>query len=138
MLTVPQIHIGFTGTRKGMTDSQKTELVLLLEAYSESDQLTVFHHGDCIGADRQARNIAFDMGCVIVSHQPINPKYRANTIAHMYMPPLEYYDRNHNIVKYTNFLVAAPHEKQETRRSGTWMTVRYARLLERNIDMLLP
>ena len=32
---------------------------------------TVFHHGDCIGADAEAHDIAVAMACEIVIHSPI-------------------------------------------------------------------
>jgi hypothetical protein len=40
--------IGFTGTRYGMTDKQKSSLQSIL---SKLETITEVHHGDCIGAE---------------------------------------------------------------------------------------
>lgn len=38
-------RLGFTGTRRGMTDAQKTRVA------QESAPFAEVHHGDCVGAD---------------------------------------------------------------------------------------
>jgi hypothetical protein len=45
--------IGFTGTQDGMTDQQKSMLRDLLDGGTGE-----FHHGDGIGADSEAHDIA--------------------------------------------------------------------------------
>ena len=45
------MKISFTGTRKGMTENQKR----LFLACLDRDEVEEFNHGDCIGADEDAR-----------------------------------------------------------------------------------
>lgn len=100
--------IGFTGTRRGMTPSQKFHLTSLLKYASGALNYREFHHGAAIGADTEAETIARDLGYTI--HQ-----YPAGD------DPLQ---RNHVIVAHADVMIAAPAQDAEIRRSGT---VRYAR-----------
>lgn len=67
------MKVGFTGTQLGMTGFQIEELTKLLMATT----ITQFHHGDCIGADEQAHEIAKALGIPVAIHPPINPSKRA-------------------------------------------------------------
>jgi hypothetical protein len=114
------MKIGFTGTSWGMTPSQKAQVHerLLYWAAQGADE---FHHGLCIGADEQAADIAHDIGYKVVAHPGYSPKNPENR---MYR---------------SDFLViAAPRDKNEEIRSGTWTTVRYARKKKRNIELVYP
>ena len=51
------------------------------------------------------------------------------------MPPL---GRNTIIAHRSERLVACPHEAEERRRGGTWMTVRLARRQGRPVTLILP
>jgi len=53
------MKVGFTGTQAGLTPKQKLELRSLLMDYR--DDITEFHHGDCIGADADAHEIAAEI-----------------------------------------------------------------------------
>ena len=70
---VAALRIGFTGTREGMTDRQKTALRELLASYPGA----ILHHGDAIGADAEAHDIAVALGCAVVIHPPENERQRA-------------------------------------------------------------
>ena len=50
------MKLGFTGSRNGMTQSQRETFLRLLHEKSPS----VFVHGDCVGADEQAHKIVED------------------------------------------------------------------------------
>jgi hypothetical protein len=47
------MKIGFTGTRKGMSQHQKEQFVLKMFELDPSE----FRHGDCEGADAEAHDI---------------------------------------------------------------------------------
>lgn len=126
--------IGFTGTRQGMTEGQKGALHDLLASYTG----TIFHHGDAVGADAEAHDIAAALGCTIVIHPPANETQRAFKTAGEIRAPRAYLDRNRDIVRETTLLIAVPAETTEQSRSGTWSTVRYARRLHRAVCVILP
>ena len=126
-------NIGFTGTRRGMTAEQKTVLRSLLQAAGGE-----FHHGDCIGADAEAHDIAQANGLEPVIHPPTDPKQRARKEAKRILAPLPYLRRNKEIVRETELLIATPGEFEEQHRSGTWSTVRHARRLGRRVLVILP
>lgn len=131
--------IGFIGTRHGMSDAQKNSFLKLIKEKNFTD----FHHGDCIGSDEQAHNIVEEY-CAsnkskekikIHVHPPKYKKYRANCQADIEYIPDDYLERNHNIVDTTDLLIATP-DIQETLRSGTWATVRYAREKNKRIYVI--
>lgn len=117
------MKVGFTGTRKGMSPRQRRQLAAILHAVTE------IHHGDCVGADEQAHELAVEAGIRRVVHPPSNPGKRAwcgiddgSTV----LPAKPYLARNRDIVDACDVLMAAPYGPEEV-RSGTWSTVRYAR-----------
>lgn len=127
-------HIGFTGTRQGMTPTQRAAVRELLAAHPGA----VLHHGDAIGADAQAHDIAIALRCSVVVHPPTDGKDRAFKPSPDIRAPRPYLDRNRDIVRETTMLIAVPAEAVEQHRSGTWSTVRYARKLGRPISIVLP
>jgi hypothetical protein len=127
--------IGFTGTQKGMTDAQKETLRRLLDGGAGE-----FHHGDCIGADSEAHDIAQECGYATIIHPPTNPSKRAwcEVPKHMMRPEKPYLARNQDIVRESASLIAAPLQAEEEPRSGTWSTVRFARKLGKPVFLILP
>lgn len=123
-------HIGFTGTRKGMTERQKMEVrKYLIDAYP-----FVGHHGDCVGADADFHDICRNLGInedpvfpAVIVYPPENPKARAwcreFTEIHQ---PAPYLERNRAIVDASDMLIATPAEYNRKPRSGTWYTIMYA------------
>lgn len=120
------LHIGFTGTRKGMTHEQTKKV----RKYFVQLHPFCLHHGDCIGADDEANSIARGLFNNSIIHPPVDPKYRAYCPSDKSWEPKRYIVRNHDIVDESDILVATPKQKRETRRSGTWATIRYARKQE--------
>ena len=120
------MRLGFTGTRNGMTDQQKDKLIGVLDAYN----ITQLHHGDCVGADAFAHQLAKNMGIYVVVHPPIDPRLRAWCQGDEMRDELPYIERNHNIVDETRHLFVAPRTREEQVRSGTWATYRYATRME--------
>jgi hypothetical protein len=127
--------IGFTGTQQGMTEEQKKSLRALLDG-----GVGELHHGDCIGADAEAHDIADECGYAIILHPPANYSKRAwrEVPKHMARPEKAYLDRNKDIVLETTALIAAPAEPEEQLRSGTWSTVRFAKKQGKPVFVILP
>jgi len=147
---------GFTGTQRGMTQFQKTELLLRLTDCSE------FTHGDCIGADEQANYIAFELGIRIFTIFPptdtrkraycFNPEkdlmndnaqwreinWNGKIVRVRWMPKDAYLERNKKIVDHCYKMIATPKEYEHTLRSGTWATIRYAWKIKRDLIIIPP
>ena len=133
------MKIGFTGTQEGMTSAQRsTFLGVLLSLKQGLDKEDEFHHGDCIGADAEAHDLAETLGFKTVTHPPIKEDKRAFKVADIILPSKEYIPRNHDIVDTCKTMIATPKEKIEVVRSGTWATVRYAKKKKRNLFIILP
>lgn len=125
-------HVGFTGTRNGMTYAQTEAVAELLHGYK------VLHHGDCVGSDRQAHGLATVIGLKTESHPPKNPTLRAYCMADVVHEPKDYIPRDRDIVDASCRLIAAPAGMTEAMRSGTWTTVRYARKVGQPVSIVYP
>lgn len=120
------IHVGFTGTRYGLNNDQRTFLYMGFEELSLKYKDVVLHHGKCKGADEQAHKFARHLGFYIVGHPSDMTEWTADVLCdeeHEPQPPLY---RNHNIVDECSILFACPQGKRNFIRSGTWATIRYA------------
>lgn len=127
-----RMRIGFTGTQNGMTSLQKEILNYFLSKCKGE-----FHHGDCIGADAEAHDIA-EKYLEPVIHPPIIQSKRAFKKAKRIATPLPYLVRNKIIVSETDELIAAPKEFEEQMRSGTWSTIRHAKKLKKRVAIIYP
>lgn len=121
--------LGFTGTQHGMTQRQ---LATIRYLFAEL-QLTALHHGGCKGADTQAHHVALAMGVAPDVHPgpafDISKDCPGARVIYQTKPNLT---RNKDIVDASEGLIAAP-RSAEVLRSGTWMTVRYARKQQKRI-----
>jgi hypothetical protein len=126
--------LGITGTKQGMTEAQIREFKLQIESLKPRQ----LHHGDCIGADAQAAAIARSMGVLIISHPPLNPKYRAWAPFDVEKHMAEYHVRNENIVDASQLMIGFPKLGREELRSGTWSCIRYARKVGKPIRIIYP
>ena len=129
--------IGFSGTKKGMTPDQKCCLARELQRLAKAGA-TEFHHGDCVGADDEAHDLAVAAGMEVITPPPINTSGRAWRQADRTHKPMKYLARNHVIAETTDRLIACPFQYQEILRSGTWATVRYARKAGRSVLIIWP
>lgn len=138
-----ELHVGFTGTRRGLTDEQQEALVELLGdlAAREEGVRYALHHGDCVGADEDAHGIAEEGGWRTVLHPGEDARgespHRAYCDGDVTMDALPYGQRNMNIVAVTVMLIACP-GSPERRRSGTWSTVRAAQRMGRPVFLIPP
>ncbi len=126
-------RVGFTGTQRGMSREQKTTVAWLLKRMTGE-----FHHGDCIGADAQAHDLARHAQYVIVLHPPMFSNKRAWCSADVVLPARPYLDRNKDIVLASQAVIATPAQRTEQLRSGTWSTVRAARRHGRRLFLVFP
>ncbi len=127
------IHIGFTGTRHGMTDAQRRMVdIAVCDAIGGDVGLRVVaHHGDCTGADAQFHVIAEQYGAMMVGHVPDDDRYRAFCRFDDERDPLPYMKRNAVIVAEATHMIAAPYASKggiwKGGAGGTWATIRMAR-----------
>ena len=131
------MKIGFSGTRKGMSEEQIIAFIDTIRDIDTKNTITEFHHGDCIGSDEQAHNIvAKDLNyCNIYVHSPIDNKKRAYCSGFVCFEPEGYLKRNKIIVDVCDLLIAAP-LTDEIKRSGTWSTIRYARKKKKSVIII--
>lgn len=125
------MRIGFTGTQKGMTNHQESEVRRILESYKGS--VTQIHHGGCIGADGEFHEICLSLERAIIPTvhpaSDVNPSKIADLMKPAdYVPARPALIRNRIIVDSSDVLIATPGQEHEILRSGTWSTIRYARL----------
>lgn len=130
------MKIGFSGTQFGMTAGQKLQLTRLLVELRPTE----FHHGDCVGADKQAHELvrALPFKVKIVGHPPLNQTKQAGCKCDEYFPRDEYLARNRAIVDATDWLVITPKTATEELRSGTWSTWRYAQKVGKTLEIIAP
>ena len=123
--------IGFTGTRHGMSKEQLDAFKSIIKAKDTEE----FHHGMCVGSDKQAHDFVKSVGVKIVGHPPSFKKFMAECECDIFMKPNDYLQRNKNIVDEAEMLIATPDCKEKV-RSGTWSTVRYARKKQKKIYII--
>jgi hypothetical protein len=128
--------LGVTATRNGATPAQLTLLRLLLV----NQEVTEFHHGDCVGGDEQSHHLVREIHpqCKIVAHPPINPRYRAYCKADIILPQKDYIPRNHDIVDSVHKMVALPKSSTPQYRGGTWATIRYTKSQGKPLYIFYP
>jgi hypothetical protein len=139
-VTNSPLHVGFTGTREGMSPKQFDMLAEILSGlahtFASDPCRPVLHHGDCAGADSEAHDLAAELGFWTIAHPPTNPKHRAFCAADEILPELPYLERDRAIVEVCDRLIAAPLTRDEQPRSGTWYTIRHAYSLGRPVTIL--
>lgn len=132
-----KVIFGFTGTRLGLKEEQKNNIINLLNNYTNIS----VHHGDCIGADTE-----FHLLCTqykkdnpskiinIVIHPPDNYKLRGFNQGDIILEEKQYLKRNDDIIECSEAMIACPFDKnKEEQRSGTWSTIRKTKKLKKPI-----
>lgn len=144
--------LGFTGTRKGLTAEQRSTLEERLRGWGS--WIVEWHDGAAVGADSQARMLFHRLrpDCfpkarihshpaatgVEITGEGTFEQGRLALPADVVHPSKLPLVRNRDIVRASQRLIACPGGLQEELRSGTWMTVRYARKLGKTIVYIWP
>jgi hypothetical protein len=102
------MKIGFTGTQLSMTQVQRIALQNLLISITSTPLESEIHLGDCIGADGEAHDLAFELSFRTIGHLPCNSRKQANKSYNEVRPRRPYLVRNRNIVQETDLLIATP------------------------------
>jgi hypothetical protein len=145
-------HIGFTGTRRGMTDEQMSAVNRVImdcvTRWASSIAPMTAHHGDCVGADAEFHGFVARRGFHIVGHLPVDEQHRAFCRFDETREPLCRFDetreprthmqRNRQIVTAADVMIATPSEMVEQERGGTWATIRMTRKAGKPLAVVLP
>jgi hypothetical protein len=142
-----EIHLGFSGTRYGMTTKQKQ----VFGDYIAIVDPVTFHEGSCIGSDYEAVIMAYryrsskNKDLKLIAHPPIDTKLKADFSQYDEIrEPLRHFARNRAIVHETGILVATPYDSPMTLMEikgslgGTWHTVNYAIKRGRVTHIIMP
>jgi hypothetical protein len=135
------MKLGFTGTRDGMTPMQLLKVALFIAEH----YITESHSGDCSGSDREFYDLITLANAnknfqkiKTFGHVPNIKAHRAFCKYDIQLIPKPYLERNHDIVNNCDFLIAAPKEKEEQLRSGTWSTVRFSKKVKKKGMIVFP
>jgi hypothetical protein len=129
------LHIGFTGTRVGLTPAQLRGVKdAILDRIGGG---FVAHHGDCVGADCEFHRLcrgSWPGPVRIIAHPGPPSGWSAGCEADEWRAPKLYMVRNRNIVDMqdadgpdSRLMIAAPLELEPQPRGGTWGTIKIAR-----------
>lgn len=125
------IRIGFTGTRTGLRNEQKTQIIDILNNYDN----IIVSHGDCVGADTDFHDLCLEYRknnpektLKIHIYPPNNIAMRSFNDGDKIMEEKPYLKRNLDIISNSDILIGCPIDKNnEVMRSGTWSTIRQAK-----------
>lgn len=136
------MRIGFTGTQIGMTNDQVLQIHMLLGDL-KSAGATQATHGMCKGADLQFHDMAKALGYFIVGCPGVTSAgeawRRALCDCDIVMPPKRFLARNRDIVRESDVVLACPKDtKEQAQHSGTWATIRYARIMAKPLVIVWP
>lgn len=132
------MDIGFTGTREGMTTAQNSAVCEIVLRLPEN---LVLHHGDCIGADYEMHDLVemLKPKARFHGHPPIISTARAWCPFDVIEPPKDYLERNLDIVRASELVIATPKEfTDQPRGSGTWATIRRSREWGKRLIIVFP
>lgn len=135
------MKVGFTGTQEGLTERQQSSLQsYLIEHVWCLSTRSEYHHGDCIGADKAFHEMVWNGFEKVVIHPPTDSRKRAFCQGRnvTVREPKEYLERDDDIAREVDVLIACPKGHAEELRSGTWATVRYARKYNKRVIIIYP
>jgi hypothetical protein len=136
--TKRSIHLGFSGTRSGLTTLQRTRLLEVLY----KSLATHAHHGGAQGADEDFHAMvrwALPHTYVVVHPcQGVNHTYYLDDPKVTVLPGRPPLKRNREMVAAVERMIICPAQDREILRSGTWATYRYAKAARRTRYILFP
>lgn len=121
-------RVGVSGTRQGPSEHQLKALRFYLYMMLN---MTELHHGDCVGVDSVADDIAIKLKVPRVIHPPDQPLYRAfcnrkeQGEVKEVKPVLPYLERNKDLVDSIDVLIACP--LSDETKGGTWHAISLAK-----------
>jgi DUF438 domain-containing protein len=136
--------VGFTGTRSGMTTEQKERVRTLLlwfvdEIPTKSPSAITLVHGDCVGADADAHEIARSLDMLVEIRPCDFPGMRAHCEGATFVHPVTTpFARNRAIVEVSHRMIATPATAEEQPRGGTWYTIKYSKKKGRRTYVVHP
>lgn len=120
------MNIGFTGTRRGLTIKQIEAVMSILEANYIAGAKE-FHHGNCIGADEQAAQMAKEIGYATIAHPSnLSAKYQSAFRSSVILRPEPPLVRNQIILSISQYIICCPKNfimPESLRGQGTWWTI---------------
>ena len=136
---VETFKIGITGTRKGMSVYQlKSVRERMKTLYHISCESVELHHGDCVGVDVQAAEVARSMGIKTVCHPPADWRLRAHHKSDVTLEQKTYFARNRDIVDVCDILFVIPIQTSHSSKGGTWYTHDYAVKQDVPVEIFFP
>ena len=123
MMDMETFKIGITGTRSGMNIDQLESFRERMESFARPLE---FHHGDCVGVDIEAAEIARGLGIQTVCHPPVDEKLRAHHNSDVILEQKTHFARNRSIVDMCDILFVIPFQTSHSSTGGTWYTHDYA------------
>lgn len=128
--------VSVSGTREGASDAQLLALAETLLHYTGLHKTIELHHGDCLGVDQQAAEMAAMMQHTTVSHPPTKDNMRAFHESDVVMPAKGYLERDRDLAELCDVLVALPLVHDVNANSGTWYTIRHAMRINKDIIVI--
>lgn len=133
------IVIGFTGTRRGLSEHQRGELEKIFEWYKNKYIIGHVVHGGCVGADAEFHNVAKGF------HRHVRPGYSVHNPqdltfrgdfqgAEKVYPPKPYIKRNKEIVDESDVMIAC--SADNSGKGGTWSTINYTKRMGKPIIII--
>ena len=136
--------IGITGTRSGMNDEQiesfceRMKTMYDISCERARNISLEFHHGDCVGVDVQAAEVARVMGIHTVCHPPVDERLRAHHNSDVILEQKTHFARNRDIVDSVQLLLVIPFQTSHSSTGGTWYTHDYAVKKGVPVEILWP
>ncbi len=120
-------HIGFTGSRLGMTLEQRIIFTKILARCRSKTKENWLHHGLCVGSDKEAHETGILLGFKIHGHPPLDETYMVSVPCNKLDSPFSFSGRNQRIAVATRIMIATP----RTGSVGTYNAIAHAERLKK-------